>query len=44
MAMSETLGIRPWEQRELMTVQDTEQAIAYLDAAAAAAEKDPKGG
>lgn len=39
MAISEVLGIRPWEQRDLLTVGDLDQAVAYLEAKAKA-EKD----
>lgn len=30
MAISEILGIRPWEQRELLTVTELQDAIAYV--------------
>lgn len=32
MAISAELGIRPWEQRELLTVDEFDAAVAYIDA------------
>lgn len=31
MPMSEILGIRPWEQRTLLTVPELQAAIRYVD-------------
>lgn len=31
MVISETLGIRPWEQREKLTVAEFEAACDYID-------------
>jgi len=31
MAISETLGIRPWEQRTMLSVAEFEAACAYID-------------
>jgi len=31
MAVSEVLNIRPWEQRELLTVEELQAAFDYVD-------------